>query len=123
MGLEQPEIGEDKPFNNPESAQVGSNEKWTVEFTPENTGTTFVLPELAVSKQSQTTYEVKLDGTSVYLSDIPPTDIDDSTQTWLPAKTFSSSLEVIVRNFASSTRTYHVQPKGWETSESPNGGA
>lgn len=123
MGLDSPDVETDKPFNDPETAQVGPNEKWEVEFAAENTGTTFVLPELAVSKQSQTTYEVKLDGTKVYESDIPPTDIDDSTQTWLPPKTFESTLTVIVRNFASSTRTYHCQPKGWETSETVNGGS
>jgi hypothetical protein len=123
MGLESPDIETDRPFNDPESAQVGSGEKWTVEFTPENTGTTFVLPELAISKRPSTTYEVKLDGSRIYLADIPPTDIDDSTQTWLPPRTFSNSLEVIVRNFGDATDTHYVQPKGWETNETPNGGS
>lgn len=123
MGIENPDIQTDKPFNDPESATLGSNEKWTVEFEATDQGTTFVLPELAISKRTQTTYEVQLDGTPVYLADIPPTDIDDSTQTWLPPKTFENQMTVIVRNFADSTRTYQAQPKGWETPDSLEGGS
>jgi hypothetical protein len=123
MGLEHPSIREDRAINNPETAEVGPGERATFTWTPENTGTTFVLPELSVSKHPETTYEVKLDGSTRFEAPIPPTDIDDSGQTFLPPITFEQELTVIVRNFSDSTRDYHAQPKGWETDESLGGGS
>ena len=124
MGVQHPDITEDTPYNLPETVELAPGEKATIVYQPEGTGTTFVLPELGISKQSQTTYELKLDDSQRYHGEIPPTDIDDSNQTFIPAWSFTREMQVIIRNFGDAIRTYHVQPKGWETTESvTDGGA
>lgn len=105
----------DVPFNEPQTVTLGANQQATVSFTPQQRNTTFVLPQVAISKAPTTTYTVRVDQQTVFgPAAIPPTDIDNSTQTFFPPRRFSNKLEILVVNVGSSTRTYHVQPVGWE---------
>ncbi|UWG46577.1 hypothetical protein HSRCO_0278 [Halanaeroarchaeum sp. HSR-CO] len=102
----------------PQSATLDGNQKATMTWERERSGTTFYLPMLAASKEGDTTYEVKMDGSTIFgPAAIPPTDIDDKVAIWDPPKTFDSKLTVIIRNLGTASRTYHVQPVGFETAE------
>ncbi|MFC7069486.1 hypothetical protein [Halobaculum lipolyticum] len=106
---------DDVPFNEPYTADLDDGEKVTVTFTPEQSGSVFYLPVLAISKVRGTIYEVRDDGSTQYgPAAIPPTDIDDTTVTFAPAKQFRDSLEVIIRNNSGAPQTYHIQPIGFE---------
>lgn len=109
---------DDIPYNDPISRQLDGGQKLVVEFDPTQRVTEFVLPVLAMSKHPKSSYEVWLDDEQVYgPAPIPPTDIDDLTVTFLPAKRFQNSMRVIVRNLSTNTpRSYSVQPVGWEVS-------
>lgn len=112
----------DVPFNEPQTVQLASNQQATVSFVPQQRNTTFVLPQVAVSKVANTTYAVRIDDETVYgPAGVPPTDIDDSGQTFYPARRFSKKLEILITNVGSSTQTYHVQPVGWELGGGTNG--
>ncbi|WP_231184713.1 hypothetical protein [Haladaptatus sp. DYF46] len=102
-------------FNEPATVELGPNEKAKLTFRPKQSDTEFFLPTLAISKRPDTVYEVRVDGTTRFgPANIPPTDIDDSTATFTPPLIFQRKLEVWVRNFSSSTKSYHIQPVGYE---------
>jgi hypothetical protein len=108
---------DDAPFNETVSAEVKSGQKLTAEFTPDQSETRMYLPIMAVSKYPDMSYTVKADGERIYgPSRIPPTDVDDLSVTFIPAKSFTSSLTVEVTNLSSSStdRWIVVQPVGWE---------
>lgn len=106
---------QDTPFNEPYTVTLQGGQRATIEFTPEESGTVFYLATCAISKETQTTYEIQQDQTPMYgPSYIPPTDIDDLVATWTPAKTFRTSLTVIISNTGTTERTYHIQPVGYE---------
>lgn len=107
---------DDVPYNDPITRSVDPGQQLIVTFEPTQQVTEFVLPTLAVSKHPSSSYEVWRDGEKVYgPAPIPPTDIDDLTATWLPARRFSSKLRIIVRNLSeNTTRRYSIQPIGWE---------
>ncbi|QCP90395.1 hypothetical protein [Haloarcula marismortui] len=117
MIVPQP-AADDVPYNDPISRSLDPGSQLTVTFEPTKQVTEFVLPILAVSKHPNSSYEVWQDGEKIYgPAPIPPTDIDDLTATWLPARRFSSKLRIIVRNLGdTTTRTYSIQPIGWEVS-------
>lgn len=101
----------------PESVDLGPGEQATVEFTPERSGSVFRIPTVAISKRTESTYSIRMDGSTEWdTAAVPPTDIDDLQPVWLPAKRFESKLEVQVANIADSggIRTYHIMPVGWE---------
>jgi hypothetical protein len=105
----------DIPFNSPYTVKLSDGEKATVRYEPEQSGSTFYLASLAVSKHPGAIYEVRDDGETTYgPSAIPPTDIDDMTICWTPCQRFQTDLEVIVRNNSGTTHTFHVQPLGYE---------
>lgn len=107
----------DVPFNEPATVVLGPNEQGTVTFESSQRGSTFYLPLLAVSKRPSSTYEVRMDnGRTVFgPAAIPPTDVDDLAQTFHPCLQFTDKMQVIVSNLSgSTTRTYHVQPVGFE---------
>jgi len=109
---------DDTPFLEPYTITVPAESKGTVTFVPEESGSTFYLASVAISKESQTTYELRDDGTTMFgPAAVPPTDIDDSTVTWVPCQQFQNSLEVIVKNVSDAPRTYTVLPMGYETTE------
>lgn len=106
---------EDVGFNEPYTAELNDGEKVSVEYAPEQSGSTFYLPTLAISKVAGTVYELKLDGSTEYgPAAIPPTDIDDLDATFVPALSFETEMEVIVRNNSGTTNTYTIQPLGFE---------
>ncbi len=109
---------DDTPFLSPYTVDVPAGSKATVEFVPEESNSVFYLASVAVSKEAETTYELRDDGTTMFgPAAVPPTDIDDSAVTWVPCQRFRSSLEVIIKNVSSATRTYTVLPMGYETTE------
>ncbi|MHB9287365.1 hypothetical protein ACKVMT_10045 [Halobacteriales archaeon Cl-PHB] len=107
------------PFNEPVSARVDAGKKLTATFEPVHNNARFAVPILAASKHAEATYEVRMDDEPVYgPAPIPPTDIDDLVQTFMPPREFTRSLTVICRNVSSSTtRRFTVQPVGWEVAE------
>lgn len=108
----------DNPFLDPFTIQVPGESKGTVTFEPEEYGSTFYLATVAISKESQTTYEIKDDGTEMFgPSQVPPTDIDDFGVTWVPCQQFKNSLEVVIRNLSGGPKTYTVLPMGYESKE------
>ncbi|MFD1566013.1 hypothetical protein [Halolamina litorea] len=109
---------DDTPFLEPFTISVPAGSKGTVTFVPEESGSTFYLASVAISKEEQTTYEIRDDSTPMYgPAAVPPTDIDDSGVTWVPCQSFESSLKVIIKNVSSTQRTYTVLPMGYETVE------
>lgn len=106
----------DAPFNETVSATLSPGQKLTAEFEPEQTETRMHMPILAVSKYRNMSYEATADGERIYgPSRIPPTDIDDLSVTFVPAKSFRSSLTVEVSNLdPNADRFVVVQPLGWE---------
>ena len=115
---------EDVAFNEPVTVDLDPAQRATVTFTPEQSGSTFYLHTLAVSKVEGTIYEVRDDDTEMYgPASVPPTDIDDLTVCWRPAKQFSRSLEVVIVNNSESEQTYHVQPVGHESIGGGPGGS
>ncbi|MFC6734868.1 hypothetical protein [Halolamina salina] len=109
---------DDTPFLSPYTVTVPPGKKATVEFTPEESSSVFHLAAVAISKEAQTTYELRDDDTPMYgPAAIPPTDIDDSSVTWVPCQRFRSSLTVIIKNVSDAQRTYSILPMGYETTE------
>ena len=117
-----PEPG-DVPLNEPVSVDLAGGEQATVTFTASTrTNEGFILPILAASKFSQSTYEVALDDENIYgPASIPPTDIDDLGVCWIPAWDFSQEIEVTVTNLSDTQRRYDVQPVGFERAERSGG--
>jgi len=72
--IPNPEPG-DVPLNEPVSVDLQGGEQATVTFTASTrTNGGFILPILAASKYSQSTYEVALDDENIYgPTTIPPT--------------------------------------------------
>lgn len=110
---------DDVGYNDPITRRLDPGQQLTVTFQPTQRVTDFVLPFLAMSKLPESSYEVWLDGGREYgPAPIPPTDIDDMTPTFIPAKRFNRSMKVIVRNLSETTaRTYSIQPIGWEVAD------
>lgn len=106
-----------KPVADPETVRLGPNERATVTFSPELSGTRFVVPTVAVSKRADSSYRVKMDEDTVWgPATFPPTDIDDVETVWFPARQFTESLTVKVANLRDSggERRYQIVPIGFE---------
>ena len=109
---------EDVAFNDPYTVELEDGEEAEVTFTPEQSGSTFYLATVAISKVRGTIYELEDDQTQMYgPANIPPTDIDDLTVTWTPCKQFKDSLTVYIRNLTGNIQRYHVQPIGFERAD------
>lgn len=97
----------DVPLNEPVSVDLQTGSPATVTFTAStrnNDG--FILPVLAASKYSQSSYKVALDEEEIYgPAKIPPTDIDDLEVCWIPAWDFGQEIEVTVTNLSDTART------------------
>jgi len=105
------------PAATAETVDLGQGQQGTIEFTPEQSGTTFRIPVVAASKRADTVYTVKMDGNTIWgPTSIPPTDIDDLSPVWKPAQRFETSLTIEISNVARTggVRTYHALPVGWE---------
>lgn len=111
-----PAYPNDQPFNQPVTVTLKDGEEATITFVPEQRGSTFVLPILAMTKEAGTIYKAEDDGSANYgPHEIPPTDIDDTQVTFIPAETFRNKLEVTITNLSGTAHTYHVQPIGYES--------
>lgn len=100
-----------------ESVSLSPGQRATVSFTPTRSSTKFMLGAVAISKRPNSSYTIKLDGTTHFgAEEVPPTDIDDVAAVWIPALPMQDELEVIVEDLRSTgdARTYHVQPIGYE---------
>lgn len=104
------------PFNEPEVARLDPGEKAVFTFQPTQQRATFFLVALGISKEPEMTYEAKADGNKFFgPSGAPPTDPDDLSTTFIPAREFSNELKVIARNVSdSTTRRIICQPVGFE---------
>lgn len=124
MSEHQAEEG-DIPFNSPVTEQVDPGKALTATYRPEQRTGTFRLPILAASKAPESTYTVWLDDEQVYgPAAVPPTDVDDLQPTFFPPYRFENKLQMEIANVSSSTtRTYTIQPVGWEVSNNNQGGA
>lgn len=95
--------------------QLSVGQEYRVTFEATQAGVDFRLATVGISKVPGTTYEIRIDGETVYgPAPIPPTDVDDLTVTFLPTYVVDATLTVIVSNVSGSTATYSVQPLGWE---------
>lgn len=105
----------DDPFNVVETVTLDPSEKATVTFTPDNRVSDYFLPVVAVSKYDQSTYRVSTDSTAEFgEASLPPTDPDDTADTFRPPETFSESCTVEITNLSGVTRAYNIQLIGWE---------
>jgi hypothetical protein len=94
--------------------ELEPGERLVVTSEPDG-GETVHVDCVAASKFRGLTYEVRTDGTTRYgQAGIPPTDVDDLTQTFVPALEFDRELKTIVRNPSTTTRVVAVQVRGWE---------
>lgn len=99
----------------PKTVDLPDGSKATIEFEPEQSGSTFYVPTIAASKIRDTSYSITFDGgEEEYVGAIPPTDIDDLAAVWTPPKEFDNSCTVVMKNLGSNPQTYHVQLIGWE---------
>lgn len=108
----------DVAFNEPYTLTLDDGQEGVVTFTPEQSGSTFYVAAVAMSKVSGTVYELSDDGTTMYgPANIPPTDIDNFSVCWLPCKQFETTLKATITNLSGNRQTYHIQPVGFERSE------
>lgn len=115
-----PEPSEDAiPLNEPLTASIGGGQrarfKWQL---TQNVGT-ILLPVLAATKHDQTSYKVWVDGGNPIYGpkQVPPTELDDKSICFWPAREFAQELKVEIANLrdpSTSPREYTVQPIGWE---------
>jgi len=114
------------PVNEPVTAAIPAGQRATFIFEPTNRTTPgFVVPTVAASKLPDSAYTVRFDEQTKFgPAPAPPTDVNDVGVTFLPAFEFEETLEVIVENLADTgTRTYTVQPVGYERSDETGGGS
>lgn len=107
----------DEPFNAATSVTLDPNTQQTVVLVPDDHHEArHFLETLAISKKRDTTYTVDKDSQEEFPeAGIPPTDIDDATDTYRPPLTFEDRIEVTIANLdGSKTRTYYVQAIGWK---------
>lgn len=105
----------DSPFNDVVSVSLDAGQEAVIGYEPEDRRSNFIVPTVAISKYPNSTYTVELDSQTRFgPAEIPPTDIDDDVETFVPAEAFSDRMEIVVSNLSSSTRTYHIQVKGRE---------
>lgn len=111
------------PVNVPERVRLDPGETARVTYTPEQSGSEFIVPIVAMSKHEGSTYEIRTDGTVRFDErPVPPTDVDDLGQTFYPPLTFRDSLEIVIRNVSAGTLSYILQPIGWEEPEATETG-
>jgi|AntDeeMetagen681_2_1112603.scaffolds.fasta_scaffold22937_2 hypothetical protein len=107
----------DRPFCEPTSVSLDSNEEATLTFRPVTNDAEFRIGTVAISKRPDSEYVVRMDEEVVFgPAPIPPTDIDDLAVTFTPARGFEQSLSITVRNLQDTTgeRLYSIQPVGYE---------
>ena len=105
----------DDAFNRVSSVTLADGEKGVVTFSPSDRTSQYFLRMVAISKRQGSTYEVRLDESAEFPEEaIPPTDVDDAVDTFVPPETFEQEIEIVIRNTSGSEKTYRVQVTGWE---------
>lgn len=105
----------DDSFNRVASVTLADGQKASVTFSPSDRTSQYFLRMAAISKKTGSTYEVRLDDAVEFEeAAIPPTDVDDSVDTFTPPETFEREIEIVIKNTSGSSKTYRVQVAGWE---------
>jgi len=106
----------DLPYNETETGTLDEGQKLVAEFTPEGATTQARLPIVAMSKYPGATYEVQIDDDTVYgPAAVPPTDVDDTDVTFLPAYAWNEKVRCVVRNVSGGDQQdTTIQIIGWE---------
>ena len=102
---------------NGDTVDLDPGQQAAITFTPDQTGTVFRCPTVAISKFADSRYRITMDDSEEWGPEqFPPTDVDDMAVVWIPAKRWESQMVVTITDLRGSgnTRTYHVQPLGWE---------
>jgi len=105
------------PLSEPVSVTLGDLERGTIGFSPERTDAKIKLWCVAISKFSEATYQVNIDGTPKWgPARFPPTDIDNQGVVWLPPARVNDSITVKITQLTENdlTRRYRILPLGWE---------
>jgi len=104
---------------NGDTVDLDPGQQATITFTPDQSGTVFRTPTVAISKFADYAYKIKMDDSTEWNESFPPTDIDDMGVVWIPAKEWRTDMIVEVSDLRSNgnTRTVHIQPLGWEEYE------
>ena len=103
------------PVHAVEQVRIPAGQRARIRFTPEQSGTSFSVPIVAMGKRKGTTYEVVADGVTRYeQAALPPTDVDDLSQCFMPPLEFQTKLELLIRNTTGKDQTYGMQIVGWE---------
>lgn len=108
------------PIMEVESVDLDSGSRAIVEIAPERSSDQLRLGTVAVSNFSDAAYELRSDGSRLYgPAPIPPSTVADPVVTWVPAIPVRTSLQVVLDDLRGSggSRTYHVQPIGYEETE------
>lgn len=101
----------------PQTAELEPQEVAVFTFEPKRSGSSIYTTVVAVSKRSDTAYTIEMDDQPVWgPSAIPPTDIDDTSPVFIPAREAEYKIEVRVEDLRTkgSKREYHALPVGWE---------
>ena len=105
----------DNAYNEVQKVSLNDGQKATITVTPRGRTSEFFLRDCAISKYSGSLYTVELDGRKVYDQEpIPPTDPDDSTDTFTPPKKFETEAVIVIKNASGTSHDYIVQLAGWE---------
>lgn len=110
--------GNDVSVHETASVDLEPGQKVEVVMQPDSQGSLHRIPIVAVTKHSDATYQIDIDGNTERFgpSPVPPTDIDDLAVTFLPALRLQNELRIIVRDVRSTgnPRQYVMQVIGWE---------
>ena len=109
-----PGLERDQPFLDTQSVLLGAGERAVLDYSLSDTRSQFHLVMAAISKHTESTYSIEVDGSDEYESPVPPTDIDNAQQTYIPPLVFDNSMTITVENLSDAERYYHCQIKGWE---------
>ena len=104
----------DTPFIDAQQVILSASEQATITYSLSNTRSQFHLVMLAASKHTDVIYTVEMDGSEEWKAPIPPTDVDNAQDTYVPAKVFRNDMEVQVANVGDVDRRVNVVIKGWE---------
>ncbi len=106
------------PIHATAKVDLDPGQKGIIEVKPENQTSVHQVPVVAISKRSDATYTVEVDGTKRFGPDAPapPTDPDDLQATFLRALEMENNITVTVRDTRTTgaSREYEMHVIGYE---------